>query len=489
MNIRRGLSAFARPLRRMRHEDGAVIVIVAVLLTCFMGAGALAIDLGSARQSQTQAQSAADAAALAVSDAASSGTTSIATLQSVGQQMADANDPGQTVQVTLASPGAYRVSVTGDSHGPLAAGIVSKDPRVAASAIAAVEQTVSTGVSTSLSSTTFTSTVTATATSTSTTVSSTWAPCAALASSGCLAIYAADPSCGVDGYTSNSGSNQVNGGIITDGSGHSGGGSNAFNGPVYYATGCSWTTTGGSDAYNDGAATARAQATGWPIDYSKDFPSCSGTCTGPGGTPKFCTVSSTSTSWTVSPSARNIYCAVGSGTASNPSTWNGAITLGNGASDVSFVGGSVTTQGGGITLSPCGSTGPLSAYSAGSCASGVPAPATASYPLFSMNGAGTAINMGGGACSFNGDSFAPNGTIALSAGSNVAYFMEAQSVSLAAGSDVVDSTGPSPNPVNSTSTSTSTSLSTSLSTSVSTSTSTTTTTTAATKTGASDLTG
>jgi trimeric autotransporter adhesin len=480
----------ARRLRRGREEGGAVIVIVAVLMTSFLASGALAIDLGSARQSETQAQSAADAAALAVSDAASSGTTSTAALQTVAQNLVTANDPGGIASLTPVGAN-YRVTVTGNSSGPLAAGIGSKDARVAASAIAAVQTTVTSGTSTSLSSTTLSSTSTTYNYSYTYSVSQGYSPCSALANSRCLAVYAADTACTDLGYNSNSGSNQVTGTVISSGSFQAGGGSNFFGGPLYYsdADGCTWSSIGSGNTYNGGAPATRTPTTGWPIDYSQDFPSCSGSsCRGSGNTPSFCTQSSTATSWTVNPNAKNVYCAVGTGTASNPSTWNGAISLARGASDVTFIGGSVTTSSGQIQLSPCGGSS-LSGYSASECASNVPAPVTKNYPLFYMTGTGTAINMGGGSSNFDGDSFAPNGTIAVTAGSNVSYFLEAQLVNLAAGSDVVDSTGPSLSGSETTSTSTSTSTSSSVSTSVSTSTSTTVTSTTATKTGASNLAG
>jgi Flp pilus assembly protein TadG len=133
----------ARLARRLRGhagaEHGAVLVIVAGCMVLFLSLGAYTIDLGSGRQAEAKAQSAADAAALAVSDAASSGTTSTAALTTVAQTMLGANDDaGQTVQaVTKVSPGVYQVIVSGNSSGTLASAIGKTSPRVSAAAIAA----------------------------------------------------------------------------------------------------------------------------------------------------------------------------------------------------------------------------------------------------------------------------------------------------------------------------------------------------------------
>jgi Flp pilus assembly protein TadG len=480
---------------RAGNQQGTVVVIVAILLTVCLGAGALAIDLSSARGSEQKAQSAADAAALAVSDAASSGTTILSQLQTVGQQMADANDPGQTVQVTAAAPaGTYRVSVAGNSSGPFATGIGSHDPRVAATALAAVKQTVTSGISTSLSPTTLTSTVTNTSTSYTYAVSNTYTPCTAQGSN-CLAIYAAGTDCSGDGFNGVAGSDVVDGSVISSSSFQAGGGANSFAGPLWYSgsSGCTWASNGGSNSFGGGTPQTRTPVSGWPIDYSVDFPSCSGSsCKGPSNTPRFCSQSSTATTWNLSVSAKNIYCAVGSGTPSQPSTWNGHIVIQNGNDSDTFVGGSVSVQGGGINLtSPCGSpaSSPMAAWSASNCASNIPAPATTTYPMFYMTGTGTAIDLGGGSANFDGDSFAPNGNVTVSAGSVNCHFIEAQYVTIAAGSDVVSGTGPVVNAAQSTSTSTSLSSSSSTATSVSTSTSTATTTNTVTNTGSSSLVG
>jgi len=53
-------------MRRLNHEDGTVIIIVALSMTVLLGMGALAVDVGALFVRQHQLQTGADAAALAV---------------------------------------------------------------------------------------------------------------------------------------------------------------------------------------------------------------------------------------------------------------------------------------------------------------------------------------------------------------------------------------------------------------------------------------
>jgi trimeric autotransporter adhesin len=464
-----------------------VIVIVAVLLTCFMASGALAIDLGSARQSQTQAQSAADAAALAVSDSYSSGTTSIAALQLVANQMVATNDPGAIAGVPVLAAGVWSVGVTGSSAGTLGGKFGHASIPVSAAAGAAVSTsiTTSTGTSTSTLTSTITSTKTSTVTNTSTgTVTSLSCPAVG---NGCLAIFASGTSCGGDSNASNDpvvfgGGVHITGGTWSDGSIDLGGGGSSW-GPLTYKSGCSISPTGtstpptyqeNSSTFNGGFPVAAAALAPWPLDYSTDFPACSGSaCSGPLGTPSFCTQASTANPWSLhsytpaTMSTGQVYCAVGSGTAKTPSTWNGAIAIGGGGVSSSFIGGSISTDGGN-QLAACGySSG---GFAASTC--GAPAPAaTANYPLFYAT-TGSISEPGGTA--LTGDWFAPKGTITVGGGTDFVGFLQAITVDMPGGGLSGDGPPSSGGTIGSTSTtfSTSTSLSTSLSSTTSTSTST-----------------
>jgi Flp pilus assembly protein TadG len=452
----------ARPARRLRghagDEHGAVLVIVAGCMVLFLSLGAYTIDLGSGRQAEAKAQSAADAAALAVSDAASSGTTSTAALTTVAQTMLGANDDaGQTVQaVTKVSPGVYQVIVSGNSSGTLASAIGKTSPRVSAAAIAAASTTVTTSTTTSSS-------------------------CSS-AGSGCLAVFAGQTGCSGDAVTLGGGS--ITGGVWSDGSLYIGGGGSTF-AALTYANGCSVTPAGGIQAsqnyqgntFKDGLPQAEAPLTTWPIDYATDFPSCSGSgCTGPCAdannygvtsadsncatsrhTPSFCTQASNNASWTIdayypySLVSDEIYCAVGSGTPNTPSTWNGALLVnGSGTVDDStYVAGSITV-GGGSSLTACGYN--LPTYNASNCAGTVPAPSTPDYPLFyAISGT---INASSGGNGMTGDWFAPAGSISVGGGTSFVGFLEAQTVNLSSGGIQGDGPADSGTQVGSTTTST-----------------------------------
>src|SRR5581483_3671791 len=148
----------------------------------------------------------------------------------------------------------------------------------------------------------------------------------------CYAIFAADTSCtsGHYGVTFNGAGDVVTGGVHSNGSIDLIGGSQKL-GPTTYGngSGCTVTTGGSGDTYSSGP-TAEAPLS-WPLDYSKILTACGATgqvaCSGPGGTPSYCTVASTSTI-TIGPGAANgVYCAVGTGRASDPSTYTGYIDL------------------------------------------------------------------------------------------------------------------------------------------------------------------
>ena len=174
----------------------------------------------------------------------------------------------------------------------------------------------------------------------------------------------------------------------------------------------------------------------FPLDYTQDFPAC-GTgselaCQSAGspvapGYPSFCTNGGASITLNGSTNAdtaitNQIYCASGTGQPAQPSTWNGTITIdlsGKNTLYDTFVGGTISFNGSGNdTLSSCGYT--TSGYTAADCASTVPAPTTSNYPSFYATGTSSSalsVNVSGGQ-TFNGDLFAPNGTVNLNMSGN-----------------------------------------------------------------------
>jgi Flp pilus assembly protein TadG len=395
---------------RTADERGAVLVFVAILMVAILASAALAIDSTAWNQTQRQAQNAADAAALA---AANDLPNSPGTATTDAQSYVNQNLPGATTTVTTpynSSANQVKVTVTATGQSTIG-GFFKVNPVITASSVAAE---------------------TATSTLCST------------PGTGCDAIFAMDSSCTSGHYsiTFSGGGNTITGGMDSNGSISAGGGGSAYGPTTYGPTASGCTVTAGGGSYTSGPTSAAPTCpTCWPIPYATDFPSCTGAaCTGLGGTPSFCTQVSTSTSWSPTPTSRNIYCDVGSGSgvsAGNPATWNGAITVSAGGSssspmEATYVAGSVSIAGGGGYMEACGysSTG----YTASGCNAAGPTPATPNYPLiYAVGPSSTAINGGGGGTTFIGDLFAPNGTIYFGGGGNTTSFLEGKDVSYTGG--------------------------------------------------------
>ncbi|MGA2015268.1 MAG: TadG family pilus assembly protein [Solirubrobacteraceae bacterium] len=95
-SIRLG-DAVTRLRRRAGADRGVVLVLTALLMVALLGMAALAIDTGSFRQAEYQAQSAADAGALAAAQDLPANSVSAV---SDGSSYASDDDPGATVSVT-----------------------------------------------------------------------------------------------------------------------------------------------------------------------------------------------------------------------------------------------------------------------------------------------------------------------------------------------------------------------------------------------------
>jgi Flp pilus assembly protein TadG len=382
--------------RRGADESGVTTVIVAIMLVVFLGIGAFAIDLSSYWKSERQAQAAADAGALAAADTLTGGSTT--SVGSVGTNYGTTNYPGSSVTVAQPTTTSVKVTVNATVQGVLGGIFGIHSEQVTGKATAQV-----------------------TSTSTST-------QCVTKGSN-CYAIFAMSTSCS-GGVTFQGGGYNIQGGIWSNGGLNSGGGGSSF-GPTYYGKSCT-PLTGGGDTFRSGPTGEPAQTT-WPIDYSKSpyFPACSGSsCTGPLGTPSYCTYASTSNySFTASP-ANGIYCDVGSSkTPSDPATYTGAVSFNNG--------------GWGCASSP--SNYPQATFLAGTIAStaGSMCIEAYNYPtnhliFYAASSSSTAINDAGGSDIFDGDFFAPAGGITINAGSQEFGFLEGQNVTMTAGGIIGD---------------------------------------------------
>jgi Flp pilus assembly protein TadG len=362
-----------RLLRRFGcDERGAVLVITAAAMIGMIGMAAFAIDVGSWYQVERQVQSSADAAALA-------GAQDLPASQSTATTDANAyvtksllGSPAPTVTVTFPTSTEIKVVVTTTARTFFGKLFGISSANVSATSVA------------------------------SETAPATTCP---TAGNTCYAVFAMDTSCTGTTPVVFGGGTTITGGVASNGSLNVGGGGSTF-GPTTYGngSGCTVGPSGYQSQTNSftSGPTAQAAVVTWPLNYATDFPACAGAaCTGPGGTPSFCTQAFTAAVTLVSYypytlTSGNIYCDVGTGTASTPTTWNGAITADQSGATIesSFVAGSLTL-GGGDTITACGYT--ASGYAVSGCSSAVPVPTTGNYPVAYAVGTGTAItNASGG---------------------------------------------------------------------------------------------
>ena len=392
----------------MGAQDGQSLVIVVLTMVVLIGIGALAIDVSSWYQKHHSAQVAADAAALAAANClANSSATNTATnmcttttdtnAQNVATTIASANGfPTPTVTV-----GSSAVTVAVSTKAPTYfAGYFKLGPSVSARAVASF--TPGTNACTS----------------------------SAASAGNCYSIFAGGPNattCTNSTISFGGGGETLDGAVHTNGTiSGAGDGGDVFDGPVTYGSTC--TAPGTNANYkSSGSPAGEAPVTTWPDDYSNVLPACSSTgqyqCTGPGGTPSYCTTASANVTVPANATTSGIYCATGTVSstvlASNPATWTGMITISSneGSSTTPY---SATYIGGTISLS--NGTAYLSAYQCSKTA------VSCTYPLFYLVGTGT-MTFGSGGDTFYGAIFCPNGTISLGGGGNSVTFLEAESVS------------------------------------------------------------
>jgi hypothetical protein len=406
-------------IRSGDSERGQALIIAILGMGLVLAMAAFAIDVAQWYQQHHQAQVSADASALAAANCLAN------------ESSANTGTNSCTTPMDTTRAGNVATSIASANNVPI--------------------QSVTYGTSTSGTSTTITSVTVKTATTpanffsglvgarsigatASASVSQGSSDCTS-AGNGCLLFYAAKSSCSANAaaITIQVGNSvSFNGGILTNGYvDDSAGNGGTFNGPISYGAGngCATKDTFKSGStFTDGMPTAQTTNLGssstpnWPLDYSTIFPACSsgGTyqCTGPNGTPSYCTYAAANYTTTTS---NGVYCAYGtSATKSDPATWNGSIVGGNS--------GSVTLIGGTITLN---SNTVLTAYSHNLIA----------YATSSSSST-AAFTGTGGNLTWTGDIFAPNGLAAITNGNvNFTGFVEAQTITDNGG----DQTGGGPN--------------------------------------------
>jgi Flp pilus assembly protein TadG len=374
-------------------ETGQSLVVVVLAMFVVIAMAAMAIDLSAWYQKHHEAQVSADAAALATANCEAQGKCNNTT----GTQTA-VNYVSTNSGVTIPSSDVTIANQT----------VTVRTPLPAPSFFAAA-------VSSAFGSSTQTATAKATW--------KTYGSDCTVTSGRCAFIFANDNSCsGIGASISTSGTAGVLNGTVISNSNITWGANGNPGGTAYAtenvlcggASGTSWAnkTTYSVSAYwpND-----------WPINYANVYPACGPSltyqCTGPYGTPSYCTdASNTGFGTGYTPfSGNQFYCAYGpTGTPSQPSTWNGTIVVDSSLSGdhTTFIGGTISIPST-ITLSPYTGSN-LLAYATGT---GDPNPANCSsgtVDAFCLTGDGNSGNI-------SGDVFVPNGGAYFNLGGNDNY--------------------------------------------------------------------
>ncbi len=407
---------------RAAAEHGQSLVIVALAMVAVLGMAALAIDVGTWYEKHHQAQVAADGAALAAANC-------MANAGSSGDQCTSSTDStdATTVATTYAADNNVPITSSDVSVSLANKTVTVTTPNPAASFFARLSGILST---------------TPTAEATASWVPPTSGACVT-PGSGCAAIFAMGTSCADGSSTApiefNGQNDTIDGSVHSNGSIYLQGGGGQALGPTTYGNGSGCTAAdnngGGGDTFTSGP-TSEAPIPTWPDDYSQILTACGGTgevaCTGPGGTPSYCTQAAPSFDFT-NPVADNVvtdnvYCAYGTGTPSNPATWTGLIyfqagNLGSASTPIqgTWIGGTIEV----------GHKSYLQTQTT-----------TPTYPVLYAVGSGTCSSASvGGVCmsaagnEITGGIFAPNGTVQFNGGSTATdNFVEGQAVDFIGGS-------------------------------------------------------
>lgn len=271
----------------------------------------------------------------------------------------------------------------------------------------------------------------------------------------CAAVFAMGQSCSSSG-TDPGGSPIIFGGfgdtikgtVHSNGSIYEAGGGQQTLGPTTFGngSGCAvdWSNESG-DTWNGSSTrptTGEPPITSWPDDYTQVVTPCgsgySATC-GSAGTPSYCTKSAAN--WTFGNGettlvSGQVWCAYGTGTKSNPNTWNGDVYFQSGSTSTAvpgnWIGGSIELGENGFTLTPQQGTFPT-LYATG--ASGSP---TTDCTKNKVSSSGW-VCMDGGNEQVTGAIFAPTGTIEFDGGGSGATdgFLEAQDIYFDGGSSII----------------------------------------------------
>lgn len=468
-------------MHRFRPEEtGQSLVLVAITMTVIIAVAAFAIDAASWMQRHHQTQVVADSAALAAANCLANPGASGSSI--------DIDGTAQPVPACSSGTDTTAAATVAEDYAQ-ANGVAITNPSKQISFNTSTDQVT---VSASATSGSFFATLFGIKSTTQTAgAQAKWtAPSnntCTTAGSSCAAVFAMGTSCSSAGKTPPSTSpivfggsgDTITGSVHSNGSIYENGGGNETLGTTTYGngSGCAidYSSGGGGDTWG-GSSTPPSSGVAplpWPIDYSKVLTACGGAdqvaCTGPcvntknastdpctpasasattdkcekstdgcTGTPAYCTQGNASYDFgSDTLTNNNVWCAYGSGTPSDPSTYNGTIEFqyGNlGSSSSPFYG---TWIGGVIDLE---NASYLTTQTS-----------TPTYPVFYANTTMTcaskttqvSVCMSAGSSLINGAMFAPNGWIEFSGnGTTTSNFLEGQGIYFNGGSQTVLGLGP-----------------------------------------------
>jgi hypothetical protein len=410
-------------MRLRKDESGQSLILITAAMFAVLAMAAFAIDVATWYQKHHAAQVAADASALAAANYMGNGgsagsATTMATTYASNNGLA-INSSNVTVDTTNDT-----VTVTVPTTGALTfGGIAVSPPNISARAVASWLMT----------------------------------NCAVSGSS-CAFMFAADNVCsgntGVNSFINNQ-TTTIPHGVTVAQNGTSG----ALSGSIISASNITTSVNGGATfpttlaAYSNGtgctgpspsspspyeAAFQRSITNSFPIDYRQIYSACGTTSIKFGavtcdsnGFPNYCTPSTesaSSTAVTLTTATSNaIYCAAGTGTKSDPSTWNGTINV-NVTTNASatYIAGIVNLNPPtGVSLTPA-SGNRLLVYGA-ECNNSSPLPTTCPTTHTVTSAAAISLSANGnGSTTISGDFFAPAGVIDshISGNPNLTGFLE-----------------------------------------------------------------
>ena len=414
-------------LRRIRREEhGQSLVVVTLAMVVVLGVCAMAIDVSSWYVKHHQTQVVADAAALAAANCLANPNTGASPQCTSGTDTTDATTVAEkygTANGVTLTPSEISINTTTDrvtiTASNTSGGMFSK-------MLGVNNATVSAGATAGWAATT-----------------STVCTAADESAGDCYAIYAANATCGSnDGFINDETGETITGAVHSQGSMNVSNGTFTFNGPITYSS-SNCTYTPAQNGTETGKYTPQAggnePANFWPLNYATVFGACGPTATyqcttvnGIANVPSYCTDVTTSASGFVfgwnnngtEPYSGHVYCSIGTGTASTPSTWNGPIIFSDGADcgsssspiAATFIGGYINSSSSTMYLQPNASMDNLLMW--------------ANDTDSAAGGTSNAIELANGNYYVAGTLFAPSGTVNLNSTSASAAFLEAQNVNI-----------------------------------------------------------